>query len=227
MGLRTASLTTIPHLHVFLRPETTGWADFSSSRSKLCLFAALVVLAGCGAGDDRPLTSELAEQIVLGGQHPSEPVYAEVPEVVSWSPELPKDEFDERSISTLEKLEGAGFVTLSRSGDDSTGKIEATLTREGFEVMGFVGSARGRALRGRIATKILDRVQAFERHPVHQDVGRVELVWHYESPTPLYDLFDTRIDKELGRPFVSIVSIHREKGSWRTDLIVRKQRSGA
>jgi hypothetical protein len=38
----------------------------------------------------------------------------------------------------------------------------------------------------------------------------------------LYELFETKIDKPLGKPFRSVASIHNDKGLWRVELAIRK-----
>lgn len=153
-----------------------------------------------------------------------QPAYAEVPMQVRWGPGYEKDEFDDRSIGTLEKLESAGLVRLQTDSDGELTVITAETTPEGFRQLGTVPSSRGPALRGRIAEKVLDEVVNFDRHPTDPQVGRAEVIWHYENPTELYPLFDTKQDKPLGVPFKSIVSLSRTDRGWVVKTLVPKLR---
>jgi hypothetical protein len=96
------------------------------------------------------------------------------------------------------------------------------VTEKGFAILGTVPSARGKAFRGKICVKKIDRVANFIRHPSDTLIGSAEILWHYASPTPLYEHFETKIDKPLGTPFRSVASIRNEKGLWRVELAVRK-----
>src|SRR5476649_33746 len=60
-----------------------------------------------------PLTAEKANEIIKAYMFKREPIYAEVPQRVWWSPTSPKDDFDEKSLRTLENLRRAGLVTLT------------------------------------------------------------------------------------------------------------------
>ena len=163
------------------------------------------VLGGCGAPP--PLTEERARALVLERAIDNEPVYAEVPERVWWGPDFPKDDYDELALQTLRNLEAAGLVTLRHDVDGETESWTAAVTREGFPILGKVSSARGRALRALVCVKKIDRVSHFVRHPTEPTVGSADLVWHYERPTTLYEAFETKVDKPLGKPFRSVVSI--------------------
>ncbi len=187
---------------------------------RIALFLLVVCAAGCGG--EEPLTAQRAEQIIRGQIFLTEPVYAEVPQRVTWSEAAPKDAFDELSIRTLENLRDAGLVTLETESSEEGHSLVATPTAKGFSVLGKVPSARGPALRGRIAEKVFDRVSGFVRHPRQIDVGRAEIIWHYENPTPLYPLFETKREKALNAPFASIVSIHRNHGAWEVTTMVKK-----
>jgi len=188
------------------------------------LLVALV--AGIGCSRERTLTAERAKRIILGQTFEVEPAYAEVPMTVTWSEQSPKDEFDELSLETLANLEREGYVTVEReTAPDGSGKWTAEVTRKGFPILGDVPSARGPAFRAQIAVRHIDGVRNFVPHPDDPTVGRAELVWHYEKPTPLYDLFETKIDKPLDTQFVSVVSIHWEDGAWRTRTLVGKERA--
>jgi hypothetical protein len=169
------------------------------------------------------LTAERARELILDRAIDTEPVYAEVPARVWWGPDYPKDEYDEIALRTLRNLETAGLVTLTREADDGgTESWTAAVTEKGFPILGKVPSKRGRALRGKICVKKIDDVGNFIAHPSNPGVGSADLYWHYEQPTDLYELFETKIDKPLGKPFRSVVSIHNENGVWKLDLIIRK-----
>jgi hypothetical protein len=184
----------------------------------ICLAFALML--GCARPE--PLTAEMAEQLVRSQMFEVEPVYAEVPQRVSFGPRSPKDEYDEKAIRTLRNLEKAGLVTVTETrGPDGTLTYVAKTTRKGFKILGTVPSARGPAFRARIAEKRIVGVQNFVRHPSDPTVARLEVVWEYVNPTEYYDMFETKIDKPLGKPFVSLVSFYWDKG-WRFDVTVRK-----
>lgn len=170
------------------------------------------------------ITRADAEDLVRATFADREPVYAEVPLAVRWSPESPLDEFDRLSIASLEGLQRAGLVRLQRSGDGARGEVEATVTIEGSRMLGAVPSARGPAVRGRIAERRLDGVGRVDLHPADPTTARVEVLWHYADPTPLYEIFLTRRDKQLNQPYASVVSMGWSEGAWRGRVIVRKTR---
>jgi hypothetical protein len=180
----------------------------------------LVALAGCAAPD--PLTAEKAEEII--GQHAfkSEPVYAEVPQRVWWNPRAPKDAYDEKAVRTLRNLQAAGLVTVTGSESADSGEYIAKVTKKGFPILGTAPSYRGPVYRGQIAMKRYDGLRDFVRHPNEKTVGHAQLVWHYDNPTPLYPLFETKINKPLNKPFASHVSFWHEKRQWRFNVNVRK-----
>src|SRR3954451_18017823 len=62
-----------------------------------------------------PLTVEKAKEIVGDYQKVVEPVYAEVPQRVWWSPRAPKDDYDEKALRTLHNLEHAGYVRIEET----------------------------------------------------------------------------------------------------------------
>ena len=101
----------------------------------------------------------------------------------------------------------------------------AKVTQKGFPILGTAPSARGPVYRALIAQKRYDGLRNFVRHPSEQTVGHAELVWHYENPTPLYELFETKIDKPLNKPFVSHVSFWWEDHVWKFNVNVRKAAS--
>jgi hypothetical protein len=194
------------------------------NRKLLTLTTLVFTLLLLSCREVPPLDSASAERIVRSRIFEREPVYAEVPITIRWGPSYPMDEFDERSLSTLEKLEKAGLVGLSRSEEEGMSIVTATTTASGFRELGTVPSARGPALRGRIAEKVFEEIRNFESHPSQPRVGRAEIVWRYQAPTELYELFDTKQDKTIDEPFVSVVSItHGERG-WSVETIIPKVR---
>jgi hypothetical protein len=180
----------------------------------------IVLLTACGK--PKPLTAERAAAIVNTQSFSSEPVYAEVPQKVWWAANYPKDDYDEKAVRTLANLEKAGLITVAHSVADGKETYQAKVTDKGFRILGTMPSARGAVYRGRIAEKKFDGVRNFVRHPTDPTIGRAEIVWHYDKPTALYPLFETKIDKPLKTPFVSIAAFHWEKGSWRYELTVKK-----
>ncbi len=98
----------------------------------------------------------------------------------------------------------------------------AKVTQKGFPLLGTTPSARGPAYRARICEKRYDGLRSFVRHPTEPTVGHAELVWRYANPTPFYDLFETKINKPLNRPFVSLISFYFKDHQWRFDVTVRK-----
>lgn len=191
-------------------------------RTTLLLF---LVLAACAKRE--PLTQQKADEIIRELAFAREPVYAEVPQKVWWSPQAPKDDYDEKAVRTLRNLERAGLVVVSAevSGDSAT--YLAKVTQKGFPILGTAPSYRGRALRGKICEKVYDGLRNFERHPTRETVGSGELVWHYDNPTFLYPLFETKINKPLKTPFASHVSFWHEKHSWRFSVTVPKTEATA
>jgi hypothetical protein len=182
--------------------------------------AAILVLA---CGKPQPLTAEKAQEIIAAYAFKHEPVYAEVPQKVWWSPQAPKDAYDELAVRTLRNLERAGLVTVTESNvTASSATYVAKVTEKGFPILGTAPSHRGPVYRGRIAEKRYDGLRNFVRHPSETTVGHAELVWHYENPTPLYPLFETKIDKPLQQPFVSHVSFWHEDHVWKFNVNVKK-----
>lgn len=184
--------------------------------------AVTVLAAACSQPE--PLTAEKAQQIIGAWSFKTEPVYAEVPQKVWWSPKAPKDEYDEKAVRTLRNLERAGYVTVTESGvtADSATYVAKT-TKKGFPILGTAPSMRGPVYRARIAEKRYDGLRNFVRHPNEETVGHAELVWHYEKPTSLYPLFETKIDKPLNQPFISHVSFWYDKHQWRFAVNVKKK----
>lgn len=186
----------------------------------------LLSLAALGCPAPDPLTQEKAQQIVGAWSFKREPVYAEVPQKVWWTPKAPKDDYDEKALRTLRNLERAGLITVTEqvAGDSAT--YQAKVTKKGFPILGTAPSMRGPVYRGKIAEKVYDGLRNFVRHPTEPTVGHAELVWHYDHPTALYPLFETKINKPLQQPFVSHVSFWYEKHQWKFDVNVRKVEAG-
>ncbi len=189
---------------------------------------ALGVVLALACDKAEPLTAEKAQQLIASYAFKREPVYAEVPQKVWWTPRAPKDAYDELALRTLHNLEREGLVTVAESNvtADSATYI-ARVTKKGFPILGTAPSLRGPVFRARIAEKRYDGLRNFVRHPVQPTVGHAELVWHYENPTPLYPLFETKIDKPLKTPFVSHVSFWYEKHQWKFNVNVKKTASSA
>ena len=184
-------------------------------------FALLLLFLACQRRE--PLTAQKAQEIISRYQFAAEPVYAEVPQRVWWNDQSPKDDYDDKAVRTLRNLERAGYLTVAESHDPAgTTSYTGTVTQKGFPVLGTVPSARGRALRGKIAEKRYDGLRNFVRHPSQETTGHAELVWHYGNPTPLYPLFETKINKPLDKPFASYVAFFYKDHEWRFDVTVRK-----
>lgn len=169
-----------------------------------------------------PLTEEKANAIIRAWAFKKEPVYAEVPRRVWWSPASPKDEFDEKSLRTFEHLQRAGLITVTENQKGVITERIATVTRKGFPILGTAPSFRGPVYRGRIAEKIYDGLRNFERHRTEETTGYAELVWRYENPTPLYPMFETKVNKPLNKPFASHVAFYFKDHQWKFDVTVRK-----
>jgi len=187
------------------------------------MVALAVVILAAACSKPEPLTAEKAQQVIGAWSFKREPVYAEVPQKVWWSPKAPKDDYDEKALRTLRNLEREGYLTVTESGvtaDSAT--YVAKATKKGFPILGTAPSYRGPVYRARIAEKRYDGLRNFVRHPEQVTVGHAELVWHYENPTSLYPLFETKIDKPLNKPFISHVSFWYDKHQWRFEVNVKK-----
>ncbi|MEO8378814.1 MAG: hypothetical protein ABI779_04040 [Acidobacteriota bacterium] len=182
------------------------------------LLVALV--AACSKPE--PLTAEKAQEIISGYSFKSEPVYAEVPQKVWWTPKAPKDEYDGKAVATLRNLERAGLVTVTETLAPDSATYVAKVTKKGFPILGTAPSARGAVYRAKIADKVYDGIRDFVRHPNEPTVGHAQLVWHYANPTPAYPLFETKINKPLDKPFASHVSFWYDKHQWRFEVNVKK-----
>jgi hypothetical protein len=186
----------------------------------LSAFVMLVCILACSKPE--PLTEQKAQQIVSAWMFKREPVYAEVPQRVWWTPKAPKDDYDEKALRTLRNLERAGLVTVTERVTPDSAEYIARVTKKGFTILGTAPSHRGPVYRGTICMKVYDGLRNFVRHPSEPTVGHAELVWHYDRPTWLYPFFETRINKPLNTPFVSHVSFWYDKHEWRFEINVRK-----
>jgi len=185
-----------------------------------------ILLLACtlGVACDKPeaLTAAKAQEIISRYQFTAEPIYAEVPQRVWWSPKAPKDAYDEKALRTLNNLVNIGYVTVSGSQTADSGEYIAKVTPKGFNILGTAPSMRGPVFRGRICEKRYDGLRNFQHHPSDPLVGHGELAWHYANPTPLYPLFETKINKPLDKPFASFVAFYYKDHEWRFDVTVRK-----
>jgi len=187
------------------------------------LAAGVLAAAVLACDREEPLTAQKAQEIISRTQFAAEPVYAEVPRRVWWNESAPKDDYDEKSLRTFTNLEAAGLITVTHQTDaGGTTSYLATATKKGFPILGTAPSFRGPVYRGKIAEKVYDGVKNFERHPSQPTVGHAQLVWHYTNPTPLYPLFETKINKPLNKPFAWYISFYYKDFQWRFDVTVRK-----
>ena len=183
-------------------------------------FLILLFLFACARRE--PLTQEKAQEIISAYSFKHEPVYADVPQRVWWSPASPKDDYDEKALRTLDNLARAGLVTLEHRQDGVISSVVAHVTKKGFPILGTAPSYRGPVYRAQIAEKVYDGIRHFVRHPAEPTTGYAELVWHYTNPTWLYPLFETKMNKPLNNPFASHVSFYWKDYQWRFDVTVRK-----
>ena len=188
--------------------------------SQRLIASALLLLCACHRRE--PLTAAKAEEILRGYIPSSEVVYAEVPQRVWWNARAPKDDFDDKSVRTLTNLQRAGLVTVTGGPTADGAEYVARVTAKGFPLLGTAPSYRGPVFRGMICRKKYDGIRNFQRHPTEPTTGHAELIWHYADPTPLYPLFETKINKPLYKPFVSLVSFYYKDYQWRFDVTVRK-----
>jgi len=184
---------------------------------------AIATLALLACGTPPPLDAKLATELIRRNAIDNEPIYAEVPQRVWWGPGYPKDGYDDLAVRTLRNLERAGLLKVSHVVEKDGREIyQGKVTEKGFPIIGTVPSARGKAFRGKICVKKIETITNFIQHPTDPMIGSAEIIWRYASPTPLYDLFETKIDKPLGKPYRSVASIRNEKGLWRVELAIRK-----
>lgn len=191
-------------------------------RKQAAATALILAFVAAACQKAEPLTAEKAQEIVSGWSFRREPVYAEVPQKVWWTPKAPKDDYDEKAVRTLRNLERAGLVTVTESIDGESATYIAKVTKKGFPILGTAPSHRGPVYRATICQKVYDGLRNFQRHPSEPTVGAGELMWHYDNPTELYPLFETKIDKPLKTPYASHVSFWYEKHQWKFEVTVRK-----
>ena len=185
------------------------------------LFTCCIVLAGCDRAE--PLTPQKAQEIINRWQFKTEPVYAEVPQRVWWNTRSPKDDYDAKAVRTLDNLKRAGLITVtSKPLPDGGEEHVAKVTQKGFPILGTAPSYRGPVYRGKICEKVYDGLRNFVRHPSEPTNGHGELTWHYTNPTPLYPMFETKINKPLDRAFASHVSFFFKDHEWKFHVTVRK-----
>jgi hypothetical protein len=185
------------------------------------LFALLALALACDRAE--PLTEQKAREVLERVTVQKVPVYAEVPQRVWWSATAPKDDFDEKSLRTFANLEKAGLITTKpfSTADGKTGLV-AAVTPKGFPLLGTAPSARGPCFRATICFKFVDGIRNFQRHPSDPMVGHAELIWHYDQPTWLYPLMETKLNKPLKKEFASLVSFYYKDHAWRFDVTVPK-----
>jgi hypothetical protein len=189
-------------------------------RRRLPVIFVCLVTVFCARKE--PLTAKKAEEIIGSYAFKKEPVYAEVPQRVWWSPTSPKDDYDVKALATMENLRRAGLVTLTDRQDGVISSKIAHVTDKGFHLLGTAPSYRGAVYRGQIAEKVYDGIRNFERHPTEPTTGHAELVWHYTNATWLYPLFETKMNKPLNKPFASLISFYWKDHQWKFDVTVRK-----
>jgi hypothetical protein len=182
----------------------------------------LLIVLLCACQRREALTAAKAEALLRANMPGNEPVYAEVPQRVWWNARSPKDDFDDKSVRTLMLLQSAGLVTVTGGPTADGADYHAKVTPKGFPLLGTAPSYRGPVYRGMICRKKYDGIRNFQRHPSDPTTGHAELVWHYADPTPLYPLFETKINKPLDKPFMSLVSFYYKDYQWHFDVTVRK-----
>jgi hypothetical protein len=185
-------------------------------------FIALLLLAlACDRAE--PLTEAKAREVLERFTVQKVPVYAEVPQRVWWSAKAPKDDFDEKSLRTFDNLVQAGLITTKpfTTPDGKTG-VAAEVTQKGFPILGTAPSARGACFRATICFKFTDGMRNFQRHPTDPTIGHAELIWHYDEPTSLYPLMETKINKPLKKEFASLVAFYYKDHAWHFDVTVPK-----
>lgn len=188
---------------------------------RVFLIGALCVqLLSCARKE--PLTAQKANEIIGAYSFKREPIYAEVPQRVWWSPTSPQDDYDRKALSTFANLERAGLITVVERQDGVITSRIAHATPKGFPILGTAPSWRGAVYRGHICDKVYDGIRNFERHPTEPTTGNAELLWHYTNPTWLYPFFETKINKPLDKPFASHVAFYWKDYQWRFDVTVRK-----
>lgn len=191
------------------------------ARSSQGLVALFLLALACDRAE--PLTEQKAHEVLQRFMVQKVPVYAEVPMRVWWSARAPKDDFDEKALRTFDSLQKAGLIATKpfQTADGKTGVV-AEVTPKGFPILGTAPSARGPCFRATICYKFYDGIRNFQRHPTEPTVGHAELVWHYDEPTWLYPLFETKMNKPLKKEFESLVAFYWKDHAWHFDVTVPK-----
>jgi len=204
--------------------ESQGRRQKAEGRRQKFLAVFLLPSAFClvSCSKKEPLTAQKASEIIGAVSFKREPVYADVPQRVWWSPTSPQDDYDLKALRTLDNLRRAGLVTLMARQDGVISSMIAHVTQKGFPILGTAPSYRGPVYRGQICDKVYDGIRNFERHPTEATTGHAQLVWHYTNPTWLYPLFETKINKPLNKRFASNVSFYWKDYQWKFDVTVRK-----
>src|SRR5687768_18594041 len=96
----------------------------------------LTVVLAAACADPKPLTAEKAQRIIGDWSFKREPVYAEVPQRVWWSPKAPKDDYDEKALRTLRNLERAGLLTITSTESADSATYIGKVTKKGFPILG-------------------------------------------------------------------------------------------
>src|SRR5687768_4731970 len=99
--------------------------------SRVAAVALMAVLAAA-CSKPEPLTNAKAQEIISGYSFKREPVYAEVPQKVWWTPKAPKDDYDELAVRTLHNLQRAGLVTVTEDVQGDSATYIAKVTKKGF-----------------------------------------------------------------------------------------------
>src|SRR5688500_10306237 len=127
------------------------------NRTVLCAVLALLLATACAR--EETLTAEKAQEIIGDWSFKREPVYAEVPQKVWWTPKAPKDEYDEKAVRTLRNLEKAGLIKVEEKVTADSATYTARVTNEGFRILGTAPSARGPVYRAKICHPLYDGLQ--------------------------------------------------------------------
>jgi len=192
-------------------------------RSSQAIRGIAIVVLALACAQREPLTAAKAEQIIKSRQFAREPVYAEVPQRVWWNDGNPRDDYDVKALRTLQNLQRAGLLVVSESHSaDGTTAFTGRVTPKGFPILGTAPSLRGPCFRAMICYKRYDGLRNFVRHPTDPTKAHAELIWHYEDPTPLYPLFETKLNKPLREPFATFIAFYYKDYDWRFDVTVKK-----
>ena len=125
------------------------------------------------------------------------------------------------ALATTTSVASRGKNPVSTTPDGKTG-VAAQVTPQGFRLLGTAPSARGPCFRATVCYKFYDGLRNFQRHPSEPTVGHGELIWHYDQPTWLYPLFETKINKPLKKEFASLVAFYYKDRAWHFDVTVNK-----